>query len=157
LVLSTLHTNDAISSAVRLLDMGVEPYLAASSLRLIIAQRLVRRLCIRCVQPYLPNVQERIWLESILSHEIPEQMSFLKGAGCPDCNNSGYRGRVGVYEMLLIDEAMADALRRNHPLDFANLAKASHDFRTLGQAAFDYASLGITSLDEVFRISGELE
>lgn len=157
LVLSTLHTNDALSSAVRLLDIGVEPYLAASSLRLIIAQRLVRRLCIRCISPYQPTPQERIWLESILHYPIPEAMSFLKGTGCPDCHNSGYRGRVGVYELLRFDEAMADALRRNQPAELAALAHQQPGFRTLSQAAFEYASQGLTSLDEVFRITGELQ
>lgn len=155
LVLSTLHTNDAISSAMRLIDIGVEPYLAASSLRLIIAQRLVRKLCIRCVVPYQPEAQEFIWLRSLIRSPVSEQMTFLKGRGCPDCHNSGYHGRIGVYELLKFDDKLAEALRRD-PAEFAAVAREQSEFRTLGEAAFDYASQGLTSLDEVFRIAGEL-
>ncbi|MBZ2191458.1 Flp pilus assembly complex ATPase component TadA [Pseudoalteromonas arctica] len=151
LVLSTLHTNDAITSAMRLIDMGAPAYLVASSLRAIIAQRLVRRVCNDCKVPYLPDRQELSWLK-YLGEEITDAQ-FSKGQGCTACNHSGYKGRVGIFELLEMDDAMMDALRANDTQGFAKAAKNSANFSPLSTMALNYAKQGITSLDEVFKVA----
>ena len=151
LVLSTLHTNDAITSAMRLIDMGAPAYLVASSLRAIIAQRLVRRVCNDCRVPYLPDRQELSWLK-YLGEEITDAQ-FSKGQGCTACNHSGYKGRVGIFELLEMDDAMMDALRVNDTQGFAKAAKNSANFSPLSTMAINYAKQGITSLDEVFKVA----
>ncbi len=155
LVLSTLHTNDAIATANRLIDMGAEGYLVAAALRAIIAQRLVRRTCGTCKQPHTPDTQEHAWLSAIAGPE-GASASYQRGAGCPHCNNTGYRGRIGVYELLELDEAMADGLRNNDSNAFNAAAKASAGYRPLVQCALDYARQGVTTLEEVFRVAGEI-
>lgn len=154
MVLSTLHTNDSISTAMRLLDMGVDHYLVASSLRAVIAQRLVKRLCDHCQEEYVPEERERTWLMSLDSNSVTA--SYKKGRGCHHCNNTGYKGRIGVYEMLEMDDSMIKAMRRKSADDFATAAKNSPRFRPLALCALDYARQGITSLDEVFRVSATL-
>lgn len=157
LVLSTLHTNDSISSALRLVDMGAEPYLVATSLLGVMAQRLVRRVCENCAQPYIPTDQEKVWLRAILASGelLPE--SFTKGTGCYQCSNTGYKGRVGVYEWLEMNDEMLDALRRANHSDFSRAAKRSKYYLPLEHCALDYAKQGITSVDEVLRVSATLE
>lgn len=156
LVMSTLHTNDAIGSAMRLIDMGAEPYLVASSLQGVMAQRLIRRICDNCKVDYYPTEQERIWLSTMVGDEseIPEK--FSNGPGCYQCGNSGYKGRVGVYEWLEMDDNILGALRRADPDEFEKAAKSNPHFRPLELCALDYAKEGITSLEEVFRISATL-
>ncbi|MBH0044783.1 GspE/PulE family protein [Pseudoalteromonas sp. NZS11_1] len=151
LVLSTLHTNDAITSAMRLIDMGAPAYLVASSLRAIIAQRLVRRVCNDCRVPYLPDHQEISWLK-YLGEDVTEAQ-FSKGQGCTACNHSGYKGRVGIFELLEMDDAMMDALRVNDTQGFAKAAKNSANFSPLSTMALKYAKQGVTSLDEVFKVA----
>lgn len=155
LVLSTLHTNDSVSTAMRLIDMGCEPFLVASALRGIVAQRLVKKVCDYCKQPYIPTHQERIWLEAIDSTKLGT--SFFHGPGCHQCNNTGYSGRLGVYELLEMDEPMLDALRQGNTSMFAKAAYFNKHFISLSQCALSYAIQGITSLREVFRISSSLE
>lgn len=151
LVLSTLHTNDAITSAMRLIDMGAPAYLVVSSLRAIIAQRLVRRVCNDCRVPYLPDHQEISWLK-YLGEDVTEAQ-FSKGQGCTACNHSGYKGRVGIFELLEMDDAMMDALRVNDTQGFAKAAKNSANFSPLSTMALNYAKQGATSLDEVFKVA----
>lgn len=155
MVLSTLHTNDAISTADRLLDMGAQGYLIAASLRAIIAQRLVRRVCESCAAPYEPEPQERAWLAAALGER--GEVSLRHGRGCPHCNNTGYRGRIGVYEYLEPNEPMLAALRRDDAEAFTRAARASPHYRPLVDSALDYALQGITSLSEVLRLAGELD
>lgn len=152
LVLSTLHTNDAITSALRLIDMKAPGYLVASGLRAIIAQRLVRRVCHKCAKPYQPDDSEHSWLEH-LSGVNTRQMPFKKGAGCHNCNFTGYQGRIGVYELLELDLPMMDALRSSDAESFARAARESKNYRPLVNIALDYATQGITSLDEVLRLA----
>jgi MSHA biogenesis protein MshE len=153
LVLSTLHTNDAVSSADRLLDMGAEGYLIAASLRAVVAQRLVRRICDSCKTAYQPDLQERSWLRAI--GQTPERHGFHWGAGCPKCNNTGYSGRIGVYEYMEPSEAMLAALRKADMADFAKSARANPGFLSLRDSALEYALQGHTSLAEVIRVAGE--
>ncbi len=157
LVLSTLHTNDAVTSAMRLIDMGVEGYLAASSLRAVLAQRLVRRVCEVCSHDYTPTRQERILLESMIESEELDQIRFQKGKGCQNCSHTGYRGRIGVFELLEINDAMADALRNNDAAAFSHAATASPGFKPLIYSALEYAEQGVTTVEEMFRVAEQLD
>ncbi|WBU41936.1 MULTISPECIES: GspE/PulE family protein [Marinobacter] len=157
LVLSTLHTNDSISSAMRLIDMGAEPFLVASSLLGVVAQRLVRRVCDNCKETYQPSEQELVWLQSFDLDPLDIEAGFVHGRGCYQCSNTGYKGRVGVYEMLEMNEDMLDALRRKDVSDFTRAARKSPLFRPLGQCAMDYALQGVTSLQEVARVAATTE
>jgi MSHA biogenesis protein MshE len=159
LVLSTLHTNDSVSTALRLIEMGAEGYVVASSLRAVLAQRLVRRNCESCVRPDPLEPGMRSWLKGYrgrapLSTKPP---TFKKGGGCPSCNNTGYSGRIGIYELLEINFELADALRRNDSAGFATTAQNMDRFVSLADSALMLAMEGITSMDEVLRIAGEVE
>ena len=155
-VLSTLHTNDAVSTANRLIDMGAEGYLVAAALQAVLAQRLVRKICTSCTEAYAPNPNETAWLRAFNADNLVNS-EFKHGIGCPHCNNTGYHGRIGIYELLEIDEMLADALRRNDTGDFSRYAEQQAGFKTLAQNALEYAVQGITTLEEVIRIAGELE
>jgi MSHA biogenesis protein MshE len=150
LVLSTLHTNDAISSAVRLLDMGAPGYLVASSLRAVIAQRLVRKVCESCTQAYEPTPEEFLWLKNIDPQVV--NVTFRRGRGCQTCNNTGYRGRVGVFELLEMTENMMNALKSNDSIGFAQAATHSPGFVSLAKVALTYAKMGITTVEEVLKL-----
>ena len=154
LVLSTLHTNDSISTALRLLDMGAEGYIVATSLQAVLAQRLVRRICDSCISDDPLDAQSTSWLQNYLGDGVPLPQ-FKRGSGCTQCNNTGYRGRIGVFELLQIDIDLADALRRNDSADFARLARGQKEFVSLAQCALDYAKQGVTSIEEVIRIAGQ--
>ena len=150
LVLSTLHTNDAISSTVRLLDMGAPGYLVASALRAIVAQRLVRRVCEHCSDAYQPLPEELFWLNSIDS--TLGNVTFKQGSGCQSCNDTGYRGRVGVFELLEMTEGMMNALKTNDTVAFAQVAQSSPGFSPLAKVALSYAKMGITTVAEVLKL-----
>jgi MSHA biogenesis protein MshE len=156
LVLSTLHTNDAVSTALRLLDMGAEGFVVGSSLLAILAQRLVRRICSGCIEEDPLDARQRSWLAAMIGPEA-RHFVFKRGVGCPRCHNTGYHGRIGIFELLQIDAPLADALRRNDSAGFARLACRQAGFRPLAMAALDYACRGITSMDEVLRVSGQVE
>ena len=157
LVLSTLHTNDAISSALRLLDIGVDGYLVATALKAVVAQRLVRRICFSCIQNHNPDANELQLLATISKGKDFSSIQFKSGTGCPHCNNTGYRGRVGVFEMLELNAALAEALRTEDINGFAQAAAATPNFKTLSQAALEYVEQGITTLDEVMSITAQIE
>jgi MSHA biogenesis protein MshE len=150
LVLSTLHTNDSISSAIRLIDMGAPGYLVASSLRGIIAQRLVRRVCDNCSVDEKVSSEANFWLKTL--DEDISNIAFKKGLGCQKCNHSGYRGRVGVFELLEMTEAMMNALKNNDTSAFSDAARLSPDYKPLAHSALLYAKEGITSIDEVLKL-----
>lgn len=157
LVLSTLHTNDAVSSAMRLVDMGTEGFLAASSLRAVVAQRLVRKLCDNCAEPYEPDAQEKAWLEEHLGSAKMATLQLKKAHGCHRCNNTGYRGRIGVFELLIMDEELSDALRRNDASGFVAAARKSPTYKPLVHSGLEYAAEGLTSLSEVFRVAEQID
>lgn len=157
LVLSTLHTNDALASAMRLIDIGAPGYLVASSLRAVVSQRLVRRVCENCKQDCTPDEQEMVLLESILDADELEYTRFKKGAGCQSCNHTGYKGRIGIFELLEVNPLMADALRKNDASGFTRAAIASPSFKPLISFAMEYASRGIISLEEVFRVAEQVD
>ncbi len=150
LVLATLHTNDAASSVTRLIDMGIEPFLAASSLLGVVAQRLVRRLCPDCKRPATPDAAE---LELIAITPPPTQI--YHPVGCPACNQTGYRGRTGIYEMLLVDEGLRALIHANaSEQDIRNRALA-HGMQPLRQDGMRWVAAGETSLEEVLRVTRE--
>jgi len=155
LVLSTLHTNDAISSAMRLMDMGADSYLVASSIRAVIGQRLVRKVCKNCKVQYTPDAQERAWLKGM--GQDPDAQPFYHGEGCHHCSNSGYVGRTGVYELLEFDDNMLDALRQNDTALFTKVAKNSDMYLPMAQCALEFAMAGKTTLSEVFKITASLD
>ena len=156
LVLSTLHTNDAITSALRLIDMGAAGFLVGSSLRAIIAQRLVRRVCEHCVEEHIPDPQELMWLSN-LAGEKANSVKFVQGKGCQSCQYTGYKGRIGVFELLEMNEPMMSALKRDDTQAFTDLSKANPSFKPLALSAFDYASEGITTVEEVLRLVETVE
>ncbi len=155
LVLSTLHTNDAVSTAMRLVDMGLEPYLIAASVQAILAQRLIRKVCTGCSRPKQLDPGEQAWLKEVTA-EADTNQTFHEGKGCNQCNHTGYHGRIGVYELLDIDYTLADALRRNDPAGFEHSARQQDGYRPLLDNALDYAREGLTSLEEVMRLSGAM-
>ncbi|MBT8144441.1 MAG: GspE/PulE family protein [Gammaproteobacteria bacterium] len=155
LVFSTLHTISAAGAVHRLLDMGAPPYLVAAALHGILAQRLVRRVCEHCSEPVALSPHQRVWLEALVGLGQLGRDEFVMGSGCNYCHLTGYNGRIGVYELLELDQHMTETLRTN-PLNFATVAKTSPSFRPLVHCALDYARSGITSLDEVIRVSGGL-
>ncbi|ABL98667.1 GspE/PulE family protein [Shewanella amazonensis] len=151
-VLSTLHTNDAVTSALRLLDMGAASYLVASALRVIIAQRLVRRVCQNCAVDYQLTSQDKAWLTSVSKGVDFSQARFRMGTGCQSCSGTGYRGRIGIFELLELDEAMVDAMRTGNPQAFAQAAYASPNFTPLLISALNYLKQGMTTIEEVARL-----
>ena len=157
LVLSTLHTNDVISSANRLIDIGVEGYLAASAMRGIIAQRLVRRNCDHCSEVVTPDDQEYAWLDAIVGETRAHETEFRKGSGCSHCNHTGYYGRLGVFELLEFNEDLSNALREADQQAFAALAAEQPGYRPLVLCALDMAIKGETSVSEVLALSGQVE
>lgn len=156
MVLSTLHTNDAISTADRLLDMGAEGFLLASALRAIVAQRLLRRVCKSCSEAHQLSQQERSWV-AVLDEQQLVGKNYQHGKGCPYCNNTGYNGRIGVYEILEPDASMLRALRQNDQEGFIQAAKSSKSYKPLSLSGLELAAQGVTSIQEVMRIANELD
>jgi MSHA biogenesis protein MshE len=150
LVLSTLHTNDAVDSALRMIDMGAPGYLVASAVRAVVAQRLVRRVCPDCKTEDVVDESRQQWL----SGRFPNQSNavFHKGKGCQNCNLTGYRGRIGVFEMLELEHEMMDKLRANDAVGFAQAARQSASYKPLLASAMELALQGVVSLDEVMAL-----
>jgi MSHA biogenesis protein MshE len=156
LVLSTLHTNDAASTALRLIDMGLEPYLVASTVQAIVAQRLVRRVCEKCRTETPPDAGQQAWLRGALG-DAAAQATFYTGAGCSICNHTGYRGRIGVYELLEMDAQLIDCLRRNDQGGFEKAAREQPGYRPLVHHALDLARQGVTTVGEAMGLAGWME
>jgi general secretion pathway protein E len=159
-VFSTLHTNDALSAFTRLIDMGVEPFLVASSVRAVQAQRLVRRLCSACARPSEAPVGLRTWLGE-LQARIPalagKPPTWREAVGCPHCQHTGYRGRLGIYEMVEVSLEIQSAIMQQVPgHELAALARAQ-GYRNLREDGVIKAWQGLTSLDEVLRVTGSAE
>lgn len=159
LVLSTLHTNDAISSAIRLVDMGAPAYLVSASVNAVLAQRLVRKNCEKCLEDYTPSDMEMGWLVTIADGRSTfdfDQAHFKHSPGCRVCNNSGYYGRIGAYELLEMTKPLQDKLRQNDMAGFAREAYRDPDYETLAMCALRYAFKGIISVKEVFALATSL-
>lgn len=150
LVFSTLHTNDAASAAMRLVDMGVEPFLTASSLIGILAQRLVRSLCVACKKTYQPAQKV---LDSLgIKKAAP---AFFEPAGCAQCRQTGYQGRVGIFELLVPNEKVRELIAQKVAVDVIREEAVRNGMKTLRQDGIDKAVRGVTSLAEVLRVTGE--
>ena len=147
LVLSTLHTNDSIDSALRMMDMGAPGYLVASAVRAVLAQRLVKKVCLECSGVDPLDEARKQWVQT----RFPNQVSvpFQRGYGCQSCNLTGYRGRIGVFELLELDQPMMDALRANDAVGFSQKARQNPEYKPLLASAMELAMNGIISLDEV--------
>ncbi len=150
LVLSTLHTRDAISTPFRLLDMGAPPFMMATSLQAVIAQRLVRLNCVECAEPQVPSAQEQVWLTTMV--EAGPAVLPQRGRGCSSCNGTGYAGRQGVYEWLEMDAVLTQAASRSDPAAFMKAARERMKGHTLAHHALELVRQGRTSLAEALRI-----
>ncbi|PHR64303.1 MAG: MSHA biogenesis protein MshE [Idiomarina sp.] len=157
LVLTTLHTNDSITSALRLIDMGAAPYLVGAALRGVLAQRLIRRVCDNCKTTDTPEAAELALLRRMDASIPADGSGFVRGKGCRSCNHTGYKGRIGVFEFLEMNETMIDALRDSNMREFAQAARQSEGFQPLASVALEYARQGITSLDEVLFLAETVE
>ncbi len=150
LVFSTLHTNDSPGAVSRLIDMGVEPFLIASSVVGVVAQRLVRANCQYCAENYVPS--EKL-LNSIGLQDL-SNITFSKGKGCDHCRGTGYKGRVGIYEILVMDNTIRNLIiNRETPHVIAKVAKESQNFRTLVDDGADKARSGVTSVEQVLSVA----
>ncbi len=152
LVFATLHTNDAAGAATRLIDMGIEPFLIASSAIGILAQRLARKICDRCKKPYTatPDLLKNLGI-------APGSVTFYRGEGCPACKKTGYQGRVGLYELMDMTEAVRTLIISKASSTAIKTAAAQAGFKTLRQAGLAKAAAGITTIEEVLRVTQEAE
>ncbi len=137
--------------------MGVDPFLVAASLKAIVAQRLVRRICEHCVEPARPDGDEQQLLDVAGKQHPVGDAQFRRGRGCPHCYNTGFRGRVGVFELLELDRDMGSALRDGDVSAFNQAAYRRADFLPLSYGALELAKQGVTSLSEVLRVSAMVE
>lgn len=153
-VLSTLHTNDSVSSAIRLLDMGAEGFLVATILRAVLAQRLVRRVCQNCVEIHQPTPAEIVWLDTVRQYSR-EGKTYYAGHGCTYCHNTGYKGQIGVFELLEITPYLSELLRIKDTAEFNRAAQHSPHFRPLILSGLDLVDQGTTTIGEMIRIMGE--
>ncbi|QDT37529.1 GspE/PulE family protein [Stratiformator vulcanicus] len=151
LVFSTLHTNDAPSSITRLIDMGVQPFLVASSVMAVMAQRLVRRVCTNCKEPYRPDASEI--QHFTLTDEELSTGTFVRGKGCKDCQHTGYKGRLAVFELMTMNSAIREMTFRSEPAQNIRRQARLYGMKTLVDDARDKALTGLTSLAEVDRLS----
>jgi MSHA biogenesis protein MshE len=156
LVLSTLHTNDATTAPIRLIDMGAPRFMVAMSLLGVIAQRLVRTVCEHCKQPYTPTPNEQLWLKQELGNTAPTQ-SFVHGKGCSHCNQTGYQGRVGVYELLEMNDELVEAANHQDTNTFIQKARTRMQGRTLRSQSIQLALEQRTTVAEIMRINNQFD
>ncbi|HEV6968585.1 GspE/PulE family protein [Roseateles sp.] len=159
LLLSTLHTKDTISTPFRLLDMAAPPFMVATSLQAVLAQRLLRGVCKHCAEPHHATPQEQAWINEVmaLNGEAPAPVDSVKGRGCAECNGTGYQGRRGIYEMLELDPDMALAIQRSDAGAFLTAARRALKGKTLADRSLALVREGKTSLAEAVRISVDAE
>jgi type IV pilus assembly protein PilB len=156
LVFSTLHTNDAPSAMTRMVDLGVPNYLVASSVIAVLAQRLVRVVCAKCKQPYTPSAGE---LDAAgITAEQAAEATFMKGTGCNACNGGGYRGRIGIYELMLMTPRIREMVFQNaSSVDIRDVAIRRDGMASLYKDGIDKALRGVTTIEEVFRVAKRTE
>jgi len=149
LVLSTLHTNDAISTIVRLMDMGVDSYLLAASMVGVISQRLIRKICTGCKITYTPSIFEC----ELFGLQYSDTAIFYKGQGCSMCNNSGYKGRIAVHEVLVLDKKHREMIARRASIESIKEYSEQIGMSSLRNECVKLLHLGVTTADEALRIS----
>jgi len=152
LVFSTLHTNDAAGAITRLIDMGIEPFLVSSSVNAILAQRLVRVICPKCKEPYKPNLRT---LKELGVHGEDEEVILYRGKGCDACLNTGYRGRTGIFEFLVVDDTLRGLVLQTSDAATIKRAAMKSGMRTLREDGIRKVRMGITTIEEVLRVTGE--
>jgi type IV pilus assembly protein PilB len=153
LVFSTLHTNDAPSTVTRLLDMEIEPFLVASSILLVIAQRLARAICPHCKEEYKYPVEV---LEEVgFSRDEAEKLKTYKGKGCEYCDYTGYKGRVGLYEVMEVTPTIKDAILKGKTSEEIRKISISQGMRTLRELGKIKIAKGVTTPEEVLRVTRE--
>jgi type IV pilus assembly protein PilB len=148
-VLSSLHATDAVSAIFRLLDMGIESFLVASSVTAVVAQRLVRRICTYCVEPYSPKPEELSFLEA--HHGAPPEQGFIHGAGCNFCAQTGYLDRIGVYELMPVTDDVRELITDHGSHDDLRKLAQTQGMRTLQDEAIRMVTEGISTPSEVMR------
>ncbi len=149
LVFSTLHTNDAPAAVTRLFNIGVEPYLVAAAIRAVLAQRLVRKICTNCKEPIEPTSQQRRTIKRMSPDtDLPE--TLYHGTGCSKCRNTGYAGRIGIYELFVPSAEVLDAISRGATLQELREVARSEGFVTLRQDGLEKVQAGLTTLEELF-------
>ncbi len=156
LVLSTLHTNDALSTPIRLLDMGVPRYMVALSIQMVLAQRLLRVVCDNCAEQHDLLPHERAWLRLELG-DATDGHRFRRGRGCPHCTNTGYQGRQAVYEFIEMSGALVEAVNHGDPNEFIQAGREQMAGNTLRRDAVRLAIAGRTTVDEAMRVSSQFE
>jgi type IV pilus assembly protein PilB len=149
LVLSTLHTNDAPSSVTRLINIGVEPYLISAAVNAILAQRLVRKICQHCKEEYKPGEEMREFLEL---HGLSGAPTFV-GKGCDRCRKTGYSGRLGIYELLVMDDSLRDLVTSNPDVNNFRKLCRERGLVSLREDGFEKAKKGLTTVDEILRVT----
>jgi len=149
LVLSTLHTNDAPSTVSRLVNIGIEPYLVASSLNAVLAQRLVRRICPECIEKY--TVPQHLHKHVIAANADPDKL--VHGAGCSQCRESGYQGRAGIFELMIIDDMFRELINKDSSGDSMRTAFAQSEYPSLFDDGMEKVKQGITTIEEVLRVT----
>jgi type IV pilus assembly protein PilB len=151
LVFSTLHTNDAPSTVTRLLDMGIVPFLVSSSILMVVAQRLCRRICVECREQI--ELPLSVLLDVGFKPEEAESVKVFKGVGCSACANTGYRGRMAIHEILYINPELQEAIVKQRPANEIKEVAIKHGMRTLRQAGLRKVAMGVTTLDEIIRVT----
>jgi type IV pilus assembly protein PilB len=151
LVFSTLHTNDAPSTVTRLLDMGIVPFLVSSSLLLVVAQRLCRRICLECREQI--DLPLSVLLDVGFKPEEAESVKVFKGVGCSACANTGYRGRMAIHEILYVNPELQDAIVKQRPANELKEIATKHGMRSLRQGGLRKVAMGMTTLDEIIRVT----
>ncbi|MDA8156347.1 MAG: type IV-A pilus assembly ATPase PilB, partial [Actinomycetota bacterium] len=151
LVLSTLHTNDAPSTINRLLNMGIEPFLVSSSVIMILAQRLARKICPQCREE--EKVPQKALLDVGFPQEGIEKIKVYKGRGCPACNNTGYKGRIAIYEVMMIKDEIKQLVLEGAPTDEIKKTAVRLGMKTLRMSGLTKAAEGVTTIEEVLRVS----
>ena len=151
LVFSTLHTNDSASAVTRLIDMGIEPFLITSSVVAILAQRLIRIICNDCREEYTPDGES---LQSIgINPAIIEDNKFYRGRGCSSCLNTGYSGRTGIFELMILDDKLKHLILKSSDANIIKQRSVEQGMATLQQDGAQKVLDGITTIEEVFRVT----
>ena len=153
LVLSTLHTNDAAWAITRLLDMGIENYLVSSTLLAVLAQRLVRRICSTCKRPYLPG--EKVQQDLGMPPSGAGTLRLFRGEGCPACNATGYHGRTGIFEFLVLDDGLQRLILGQADANAIRGEAMRRGMKTLWQNGCENVAVGVTTYEEIVRVTRE--
>jgi len=159
LVLSTLHTNDAATALPRLLDMKIEPFLVASTVNVIIAQRLVRKICLKCIVSYtltdkeITDLKKLVDIEKFLDVDKLKDIRLYKGKGCDKCNNTGYAGRMGIFEVLDIEDSIRELIAERADSDRIKTQAQANGMTTMLEDGFNKIVSGQITLEEVLRVT----